>query len=306
MSKKIKAALVIIVLLFFLSALSECGSNDQQSTSEQQSASVSQNNEQPNQEIEVNGEVDKNVADVEDATEDTPEVIDLANEGAVISGVRANYKYTGQKITPSVQVELNDKKLKRDTDYTVRYSDNKKIGYATIAVTGKGNYSGSIEDSFGIVPKRGKIKGLSAKTNRITVKWEKQKGASDAIIEYSEYKDFALSDMIEAYATDSKAVIKGLFSGTRYYVRVKVGMSEVEGFEGKWSSKKSIKTKSKKKKKKTHASTAAADPTVFITASGKKYHLESCHTINGSSTKSAISQSSAINQGYEACRVCNP
>ena len=51
--------------------------------------------------------------------------------------------YTGKALTPAVTVKLNGAKLKKGTDYTVRYSGNKKVGTATVKVTGKGKYTGS-------------------------------------------------------------------------------------------------------------------------------------------------------------------
>lgn len=62
-----------------------------------------------------------------------------------------NQKYTGKYIEPDVTVTYNGEELNEGTDYTVSYSNNKKVGYAQVKVTGKGIYSGSKTVSFRIV-----------------------------------------------------------------------------------------------------------------------------------------------------------
>ena len=51
--------------------------------------------------------------------------------------------YTGKALTPALTVKYRDKTLKKGTDYTVSYKNNVKPGWATVTVTGKGNYTGS-------------------------------------------------------------------------------------------------------------------------------------------------------------------
>lgn len=46
------------------------------------------------------------------------------------------------------------------------------------------------------------------------------------------------------------------------------------------------------------------EQTVYITKTGAKFHLGSCHHLRRS--KIAIKRSEAIAQGYEACKVCRP
>ncbi|MDD6085399.1 MAG: Ig-like domain-containing protein [Oscillospiraceae bacterium] len=62
--------------------------------------------------------------------------------------------YNGKEITPEFTV--SDKTfgtLKKDTDYTVTYKNNVNAGNATIVVTGKGNFTGTVTKEFTIVPK---------------------------------------------------------------------------------------------------------------------------------------------------------
>ena len=47
-----------------------------------------------------------------------------------------------------------------------------------------------------------------------------------------------------------------------------------------------------------------AEKIVYISKTGKKYHLENCRTLSGE--KEAIDLNDAIKNGYEACKICNP
>lgn len=67
----------------------------------------------------------------------------------------STYYYNGKSHKPTVTVKLNGKKLTKDTDYTVKYKNNKKIGTATVTITGKGKYSGSIKKNYKITVKKG-------------------------------------------------------------------------------------------------------------------------------------------------------
>ena len=49
-------------------------------------------------------------------------------------------------------VKLGDATLAKDTDFTVAYTNNTNAGTATVTITGKGNYQGTAEASFTIVP----------------------------------------------------------------------------------------------------------------------------------------------------------
>ncbi len=79
--------------------------------------------------------------------------IDKADiSGAKITGVK-NKKYTGKKITLDLKVTMGSDTLKKGTDYTVNYSNNKKVGKATVTITGKNHYTGAKKVSFRITKK---------------------------------------------------------------------------------------------------------------------------------------------------------
>ena len=66
--------------------------------------------------------------------------------------VDGKYFYTNSPITPEVSVTWNGTPLTKDTDYTVDYTDNTNAGEATVAVSGKGNYTGTKTENFTIAP----------------------------------------------------------------------------------------------------------------------------------------------------------
>jgi hypothetical protein len=59
--------------------------------------------------------------------------------------------WTGSAITPTVTVKDGSTTLKSGTDYTVAYSNNVNAGDATVTITGKGNYTGTVSVKFKIV-----------------------------------------------------------------------------------------------------------------------------------------------------------
>ncbi len=56
--------------------------------------------------------------------------------------------YTGKALTPAPVLKYNGMTLKAGTDYTLAYSSNVNYGYATVTVTGKGNYAGTLSLQF--------------------------------------------------------------------------------------------------------------------------------------------------------------
>ena len=68
---------------------------------------------------------------------------------ATVSNIKDNF-YTGKAHTQDIAVRINEKTLEKDKDYTVKYSNNKEVGTATVTITGKGNYTGTIKKQFKI------------------------------------------------------------------------------------------------------------------------------------------------------------
>ncbi len=70
--------------------------------------------------------------------------------GCTITPETNSFIYDGKPKTPGVMVRDGSVALKQDTDYTVSYSNNIDPGTATVTVTGKGNYQGSLPQTFTI------------------------------------------------------------------------------------------------------------------------------------------------------------
>jgi hypothetical protein len=81
--------------------------------------------------------------------------------------------WTGKQVKPVVTVKAGSKTLKLGTDYTVAYGKNKNIGKGTLTIKGKGNYSGTNNLTFKIVPKKPTGLKLTAGKKSLTVKWKK-------------------------------------------------------------------------------------------------------------------------------------
>ena len=65
----------------------------------------------------------------------------------------SNQTYTGSAITPALTIKNGSTTLVSGTDYTATYSNNISVGTATVTVTGKGNYAGTLTKTFSITAK---------------------------------------------------------------------------------------------------------------------------------------------------------
>ena len=68
---------------------------------------------------------------------------------ATVTGLGAK-AWTGSQVTPEVTVKLDGKTLTKGTDYTVAYANNVSAGTATVTITGKRDYTGTVKKTFTI------------------------------------------------------------------------------------------------------------------------------------------------------------
>ena len=165
----------------------------------------------------------------------------------------ASRVYTGSLIKPVVTVKDGTKKLTLNKDYTVSYAKNKKVGTATIKITGKGNYTGTLTKTFKIIPKGTALKtATSTKKKTVNLTWTPQKtkmstlNVTGYIIQYSSSKTFASGNKtltVKGYKKGSTSIEK-LASGKTYYVRIRT-FTKIDGvnYLGKWSTAKTVKVK---------------------------------------------------------------
>lgn len=155
--------------------------------------------------------------------------------------------YTGKKHKPEITVKDDGIPMIEGTDYTIKYSDNRNIGTATVTITGKGYYYGSTEITFDIIPKGTIISKLYAKDNAIKVVWKKRKDVTGYEVRYST-NEFDLEWFYDSYSTNSKnktvKTINRLKDKTEYYFQVR-SFRVIDGrkYYSDWSPVKTIKTK---------------------------------------------------------------
>ncbi len=163
---------------------------------------------------------------------------------ATVSGISTK-AFTGKAITQNVTVKVGNTVLKNGTDYTVSYSNNKKVGKATVKITGKGKYGGVITKTFKINPAKQEIQKLTAKSKAFFVDWAQKGSATGYEIQYATNSKFtgAKKVTITNSKTDKTTVSK-LSANKKYYVRVR-SYTTVSGtkYYGAWSVVKNVTTK---------------------------------------------------------------
>ena len=163
---------------------------------------------------------------------------------ATVSGISTK-AFTGKAITQNVTVKVGNTVLKNGTDYTVSYSNNKKVGKATVKITGKGKYGGVITKTFKINPAKQEIQKLTAKSKAFFVDWAQKGSATGYEIQYATNSKFtsAKKVTITNNKTDKTTVSK-LSANKKYYVRVR-SYTTVKGtkYYGAWSATKTVTTK---------------------------------------------------------------
>ena len=164
---------------------------------------------------------------------------------AIVSGIK-DKTYTGKKIKQSLSIKDGNILLKEGIDYTVSYGPNKKIGNVTITIAGKGNYAGTINRTFKIIPKGTSIKKLKSGKKQFKATWKKQKNQTSGYeIQYSTKKNFKSAKKVKIKKNKTtSSTVKKLKAKKKYYVRIRT-YKTVNGkkFYSGWSNVKSVKTK---------------------------------------------------------------
>lgn len=108
-----------------------------------------------NTSYQTTGNILENWGDIsnEDRTEQGFTDLSDVPEELWIAGMEKEIPYRGKAVTQDkLNVYHHLTKLEINKDYTVKYKNNVNAGSATITITGKGNYEGSIVKTFEIVP----------------------------------------------------------------------------------------------------------------------------------------------------------
>ncbi len=197
----------------------------------------------PYEEAKASAKTDlDNAKDARDAAQATYDACFISLKGAKVTGIKDKV-YTGKAITQAVKVTADGKTL-APSDYSITYSNNKKVGLATLKISGKGMYKDSISKTFKILPKGTTVSKLTPAKKAFIVKWKK-KAYTGYQIRYSLKSSMASSKTVKVTkaSTVSKKITK-LKAKKKYYVQVRT-YKTVKGknYYSKWSGKKTVRTK---------------------------------------------------------------
>jgi len=170
---------------------------------------------------------------IEEAASEMEKLVGIDISAAKISGI-ANKNYTGKAIKQSVKVVLAGKTLKEGTDYSVSYTDNVRIGKASVIIRGEGAYKGSVKKTFAVGPKGTSISKVKPSRKAATVKWKKMKtkmvlasGKKAAVtgyqIQYCKKKAFkkGVKTVTVKGASKASRKISKLTRKKKYYFRIR-------------------------------------------------------------------------------------
>lgn len=154
--------------------------------------------------------------------------------------------WAGWALTPVPTVKLGTNTLKKGTDFSLAYKNNKNVGTATVTITGKGNYTGTIRKNFVINPKPTTISKITAGSKKLTVTWKKQASQTTGYqIQYSSRSNFKTQKTVIVNGTGKVSrTLTELAAKHKYYVRIRT-FRTINGkkYYSTWSSAKSTKTK---------------------------------------------------------------
>ena len=177
-------------------------------------------------------------------TADIPALPMINIQSANVSVSTNSYVFDNTAKKPSVTVKIGGKALKNGSDYTVSYLNNTKVGTATVRITGKGDYTGTITRNFTINPAKQQIQKLETRYKGFFVDWAQKGSATGYEVQYATNSNFtgAKRATITNNKTDKTTVSK-LSANKTYYVRVR-SYTNRNGkvYYGAWSDVKSIKT----------------------------------------------------------------
>lgn len=159
---------------------------------------------------------------------------------------KTTFTYTGKAIKPGVALSRNNESLFNNSDYTVEYINNVKVGKGTIVINGKGSYYGKNVIYFNINPKGTSVSKVTPAKKQIKLKWKKQATQTSGYqIQYALNKKFSSAKSKTVSNNKSTGVtLKKLKSRKTYYVRVRT-YKTVSGkkYYSNWSAVKSVRTK---------------------------------------------------------------
>lgn len=141
-------------------------------------------------------------------------VADISNDvGLYFNGCSEFIVFTGKKIKPYSFLTYKNKKMKKDTDYSIEYENNTKVGTATIKYTGKGEYEGTISISFNILPNASLIEDMNQSGGKYTITYYVPEEANGVVIYYSKNKSKGYTKLVASKksSVSSSKLEKGMY-----------------------------------------------------------------------------------------------
>jgi hypothetical protein len=174
------------------------------------------------------------------------EIIDASGYKITLSAT--SYTYNGKAKKPAVTVKSTAGAIISTKYYTVKYSNNKKVGTAKVTVTFDGSkYTGKITKTYKILPSATTVSKLTAKSKGFTVKIKKQATQTTGYqVMYATNSKFTKNKKTVTIkgAKNVTKTIKGLKAKKKYYVKVRT-YKVVNGkkYYSSWSKAKTVTTK---------------------------------------------------------------
>lgn len=191
------------------------------------------------------------------------------------------FTYDGMEKKPTVTIKDGDKVLENEKDYTVSYSNNTKVGTASVVIMGKGDYTGTITKTFTIVqPKPEETTTTSnpeqttvpLKSEETTSKISTSNGTTAVVGNDKETKDIVVKKPKTSKIKKIKKTKKSL----------KITWKKVKGVNG-YQIQYSTSSKFKKAKKITIKKAKITSKTIKKLKAKKKYYvrIRTYITVNG-------------------------
>jgi len=151
-----------------------------------------------------------------------------------------NKAYTGKRQTQKPVIMDGSYKLKPNTDYTLSYKNNVKIGLASVIIMGKGKYSGTVRRTFQINPAKTILIDIVPNESSVTLTWKKNTGSDGYQIYYATEKKGKFVQLSDTDITKTTYTVKNVKEGIWYYkIRAYKTVKE-KTYYGKFSDVRSV------------------------------------------------------------------
>lgn len=141
-------------------------------------------------------------------------------KNCVVGNIR-DREYTGKNINIKPKIRYNGELLVEGKDYTISYKNNKDIGRATVVYKGMGDYAGTKEVTFLIIPTKAKNMSITnIKATSVVINWKEDPLVDTYIITARDVNGKAISEFVENEPGLNSVTLTGLDSAMKYNVTI--------------------------------------------------------------------------------------